>query len=90
MIIELSLTAPEHAPLLEGYHEVFGEEHIYTLDWDYPVLPAVGESFDEAFILSLLQGKINTDRLPHTWTVTDRKWFRRAVGMHPILYVVGK
>lgn len=90
MIIELSLTAPEHAPLIEGYHEVFRDDHSFSIEWDYPVLPGIGESFDEAFIRSLLQGKVNMDRLPHVWTIVDRKWFNNGTGMHPRIYVVGK
>jgi hypothetical protein len=90
MIIELSLTAPEHAPLIEGYHEVFSDEHFISVDWDYPVLPGIGESFDEAYIRSLLEGKVNMERLPHIWTIVDRKWIREASGILPRLYVVGK
>lgn len=90
MIIELSLTAPEYAHLIEGYHEVFRDDHSFPMEWDYPVLPGIGESFDEAFIRSLLQGKVNLDMLPHIWTVMDRKWIHNGHHMYPRLYVVGK
>lgn len=90
MILELSLTAPEHAPLIEGYHDFFHDEHAFTIEWNYPVLPEVGHSIDEAYIITLLQDKINTDMLPHNWTIVDVKWYPGKDRTLPRLYVVGK
>ncbi len=76
--------------MIEGYHDYFQDNHVFSIDWAYPALPGVGHSFDEAYIISLLQGKVNTDMLPHTWTIVDLKWYAAGGSMLPRLYVVGR
>jgi hypothetical protein len=90
MILELSLTAPEHAHLIEHYHDFFHEQHSFEIDWNYPVMPRIGESFDFPFISGLLQHLINITMLPKVWTIVDLKWHETTAGMMPRLYVVGK
>ncbi|WP_118974990.1 hypothetical protein [Taibaiella koreensis] len=90
MILELSLSAPEHAHLIEGYHDFFQDNHIFSTEWPYPALPGIGHSIDEAYIVAFLAGKVNTDMLPHTWTIVDLKWHVVSGSVLPRLYIVGK
>ncbi len=90
MIIKLTLSLPEHNTLIEGYHELFSEDVTYAIDWDYPVIPGVGDFIHGEIINPLLADKVNNkDYLPPKWHVTDKLW-RSEGGIVPVLAAVGR
>ena len=90
MIIKLTLSLPEHNTLIEGYHELFSEDVAYTIEWDYPVIPGVGDFIHGEIINPLLAEKVNNkDYLPPKWHVTDKLW-RSEGGIVPVLAAVGR
>lgn len=89
MIIHLSLSAPEHSHLLVNYHEVFVEQ-IFSMDWNYTVMPRPGDFLDVQMIIDLVAEQVNIAMLPKIWQVMDIKWSKQTDGIVPILNIVGK
>lgn len=90
MKIKLSLTAPEYAPLIVNYDDWFHENHAYTSDWDYPVLPGRGQFIAFDFIIDLIKDHIDIIKLPQHWEVVDIRWNKENNEVVPTLFVVGK
>jgi hypothetical protein len=89
MIIQLSLSAPEHSHLLVNYHEVFIEQ-TFSMNWNYTVIPQPGDFLDFQMITDLVADQVNITMLPKIWQVMDIKWSKQTDGIVPILNVVGK
>jgi hypothetical protein len=90
MKIKLSLTAPEYAPLIVRYDEFFHENHAYELDWNYDVLPRVGDYISFSFIKDLIKEHVDVIKLPEHWAIVDIKWNKINESVMPTLFIVGK
>lgn len=89
MTIQLSLSAPEHSHLIVSYHEVFVEQ-IFSMEWDYSVIPRPGDFLDFHLITDLVANQVNIAMLPKIWQVMDIRWSKQTGNIVPLLNVVGK
>lgn len=90
MKIKLSLTAPEYAPIIVNYEEWFKEDNAYPLEWNYDVLPRVGEYIAFSFIKDLIKDHVDIIKLPEHWGIVEIKWNKENETVIPTLFIVGK
>jgi len=90
MKIKLSLTAPEYAPLIVNYDAIFNETHAYEIDWNFDVLPRIGEHIAFSFVKDLIKEHVDVIKLPAHWGIVSIKWNKDETGaVLPTLFIVG-